>query len=119
MNLMQKTRTLQRIREKLTMEESRTLFAHHMAVAADFVRGFDRQVAHPWLLSDCLMMKFNQMPERKRARKNKHPTAVALTEVINAITITREEYEKLRFRSRAPEWIKAVNRARRAHLGLK
>lgn len=39
--------------------------------AASFVEQFDKQVSHPYLLSDCILGKFNLIGKRK-LRKNSH-----------------------------------------------
>lgn len=38
--------------------------------AAAYIAEFDTYVAHPYRLSDCLLMKFNLLPKR-RVRKNR------------------------------------------------
>lgn len=56
------------IRARMREGGLRDGFIAGIKTAAEFIRGFDRQVSHPYRLSDCLLMKFNLIGKRHPAK---------------------------------------------------
>lgn len=72
---------------RLSPPERRAMRVVEVKMIASWVASFDNHVAHPWLFSECLLMKFNIIPGK--ARRNRHPQVEALTEALDAYALNR------------------------------